>query len=82
MRDMSRVNSKSKLITIRLPHEMQAELRRLGEEQDRSWQAILKEILADGLGLNQGSSIETNVYPAPHLFRAVRRIQSSLERRL
>lgn len=77
---MSRINSKSKLITIRLPHEMQDELRRLGEEQGRSWQTIMKELLGEALGLSQASSVEINVYKAPHLFKAVRRIQNSLER--
>ena len=74
---MSRVNAKSKLITVRLPHEMENELRRLGEEQGRSWQAIMKELLGEALGLSQSTSIETNVYKAPHLFKAVRRIQNS-----
>ena len=63
-----RVNSQSKLITIRLPHEYEAELRRLGEEQGRSWQTIMKEMLGEALGLTQGSSVETTVYEAPHLF--------------
>ena len=65
----SRVNAKSKLITVRLPHEMQAELRRLGEEQGRSWQAIMKEMLGEALGLSRTSSVETRVYKAPHLFK-------------
>lgn len=66
---MSRVNSKTKLITVRLPHEVQAELRRLGEEQGRSWQKIMKELLSEALGLTQESSVETAVYKAPHLFK-------------
>lgn len=70
-----RVNSKSKLITVRLPHDMQAELRRMGEEQGRSWQSIMKELLGEALGLTQASSVETQVYKAPHLFKAIRRIQ-------
>jgi len=66
---VSRVNSKTKLITVRLPHDIQDELRRLGEEQGRSWQKIMKELLGEALGLTQETSIETNVYKAPHLFK-------------
>jgi len=70
-----RVNSKSKLITVRLPHDVQDALRELGEEQGRPWQTIMKELLAESLGLQGGGGPEITVYAAPHLFKAIRRIR-------
>ncbi len=68
----SYINGKSQLISVRLPHSMLAALKKRAGERKTPWQAFLKELLAEGLGL--ASKVESRVYKAPHVLGAVSRL--------
>jgi len=70
-----RVNSVTKLVSIRLSHEMIEALKGLGEDAGKPYQTVLKELLAESLGLSTKSPSEKALYDAPHLQLSKRRLR-------
>lgn len=51
--------SKSKLISIRFPNELEEELKLRAKEMGMPWQTFMKDLLFESLGLNGGVEVIT-----------------------
>ena len=70
-----RVNSVTKLVSIRLSHEMIEALKGLSEDAGKPYQTVLKELLAEALGLSHENPAKKTVYEAPHLQLSKKRLR-------
>jgi hypothetical protein len=69
------------MVTVRLPHEMLAALKLAAEERVMPYQRLMKEMLAEALGLASSSkATTTSRYPAPHLSASMRKLNKSKRR--
>lgn len=69
--------SQSRLTTIRLPYWLEAALKAEAETQDKPWQTLLKELLAEALGLTAANDAsETQKRSATDLHRAMRKLKT------
>ncbi len=84
-----RENAHSKIITIRLPHELLATLKKLARKLDLPYQAIMKEAIREGLPALQNRSpavkepakkkrtkkADGQPYKAPHVQAALAKLK-------
>lgn len=66
--------SSSRIATIRLPYDLEAAIKAAALERGRPWQTVLKELLAEALGL-ESSTTEVKRIPATNLHAAARRLK-------
>jgi len=55
---LTTTNKCSRIITIRLPHELEAAIKETAEFRGRPWQTVLKELLMESLGLKNLSEVK------------------------
>jgi len=76
-RPLTTRGSQSRLTTIRLPYHLEAALKAEAETQDKPWQTLLKELLAEALGLGDlGEPGDTLKRSAADLHRAMRKLRT------
>lgn len=69
--------SLSRLTTIRLPYPLEAALKAEAKTRGKPWQTLLKELLAEALGLGEvGDAADTQKRPAADLHRAMRKLRT------
>lgn len=69
--------SQSRLTTIRLPYALEAALKAEAETQGKPWQTLLKDLLAEALGLsNPAEPADTLKRSAADLHRAMRKLRT------
>jgi hypothetical protein len=64
----------SRIVTIRLPYDLEDAIKEVAEERQRPWQTVLKELLAEAVGLEK-SAAEVKRIPATALYAAARRLK-------
>lgn len=66
--------SSSRITTIRLPYEVEAAVKEVAAARGRPWQTVLKELLAETLGL-ETSAAEVKRIPSTALQAAAKRLK-------
>jgi ribbon-helix-helix CopG family protein len=83
----ARQNGRSKLVSVRLPHEMIKNLKRLADKLGRPYQAVMKDAIERGIpivteigmtGLKLGLKKDTSSYRALNVDAAVERLRKTL----
>lgn len=64
---------KNRLTTIRLPYDLEEAIKEVAETRGRPWQTVMKELLAESVGL-ETSGAEVKRIPATALHAAARRL--------
>ena len=68
--------SRSRIVTIRLPYELESAVKEAAKARRRPWQTVLKELLVEALGLSE-SLTEVKRTPAKNVKAAVRRLKKN-----
>lgn len=63
-----------RITTIRIPYEMEDAIKEVAAQRGRPWQTVLKELLAEALGL-EPSAAEVKRIPATALQAAAKRLK-------
>jgi predicted DNA-binding protein len=79
-----RENGRSRLISVRLPHKMLADLKRVADKLGRPYQAVLKDAVEHGLPIVQSlgateSKIkrQSKTYSTPNVEAAIARLRQN-----
>lgn len=64
----------NRLTTIRLPYDLEEAIKEVAETRGRPWQTVMKELLAEAVGL-ETSGAEIKRIPATALHAAARRLK-------
>ena len=65
----------SRVTTFRLPYDLEAAVKVEAEARGRPWQTVLKELLAEALGMTEPSYAEIKRTPATALHAAAKRLK-------
>jgi hypothetical protein len=68
-------NAKSRIVTMRLPYDLEAAIKEEAEARGKKWQTVLKELLSESLGLDRTSAAEVKRIPATALQAASKRLK-------
>jgi hypothetical protein len=64
----------TRLVSIRLPRELESAIKEAARIRERPWQTVLKELLVESLGLSD-SLIEVKRVPAKNLRATLKRLK-------
>jgi hypothetical protein len=65
-----------RITTIRIPYDLEAAVKEAAQLRGRPWQTVLKELLAESLGLElEPSSTEVKRIPSTALHAAAKRLR-------
>ena len=69
--------TKSRIVTIRIPYELEDALKEVAEARGRPWQTVMKDLLAESLGLSSESLTEVKHVSAKNIKAAVKRLRKN-----
>lgn len=66
--------TRSRITTFRLPYDLERALKKEAARRGRRWQTVLKELLAEALGLHSETTVETTRISSKRLKEALDRL--------
>jgi len=64
----------SRIVTLRLPYDLEGAIKDEAKIRGRRWQTVLKELLRESLGISKGESLQVKRISAMSLHNAARRL--------